>query len=865
MFRKIIIALLIFSISLIASEIQYSSYSLGEYRNDDAFAALKGDGSVIAWGFSLVGGNNASVAEELSSGVVKIFSSRSAFAALKDDGSVITWGSGNSGGDSSDVAEKLSSGVAKIFSTSEAFAALKDDGSVVTWGSSWSGGDSSSVSEEISSGVIKISSTQRAFAALRDDGSIVTWGITSSGGDSSSVADELSSGVVNIFSAVYAFAALKADGSVVAWGSDSYGGDSSGVAEKLTSGVVNIFSSEYAFAVLKNDGSVVTWGGYLNNCYDVPIELSSGVVNIFSAGSTFAALKDDGSVVTCNEISSSAAEELLSGVVNIFTNGYASAALKDNGSVVTWGSDSFGGDSSSVAEELSSGVMKISSSEYAFAALKSDGSVVTWGEDARGGDSSIVSEEISSGVVNIFSAGSAFAALKDNGSVVTWGSDSFGGDSSSVAEELSSGVICISNINDNCSDSEILLKKGWNLTSLPTSGRINYPDVSYIWHYDSNTSQWEAYPKTLNYKELNTTSSSKGYWVLAKNDYNQSFEGSSLESFDYNELQDGWYMLGSYWGTGDLSSIKSDSKIIWRYENGEWKGNGFINDMNNVIQNYGHKLFTSIPPKSGFWLLKYQNKAPYSDFLISPEKETYYINEEIDLTSVSYDTADENISLSWSTSLSKYENILTSYSQSGTYDINLTVTDERGKFSTTTKQIIVIDEVERVSLSQNIFPKEYTYTLEGMDYKITLSKGSNDTLNLNHSESDSESLLDANFVLQWHGKGYSGTSELNSYNLANAVIDGYNVRADIDRAKIYYDFDLANKIVKDKIFALSIMYVNNIVYAYLKLSNDDSIEISKYTYDQIKSDFDSYYNELEVINSDMPLNIQQDIFKDLGY
>ena len=47
----------------------------------------------------------------------EIFSTEDAFAALKDDGSVITWGSSSYGGDSSSVSSSLSSGVSKIFST----------------------------------------------------------------------------------------------------------------------------------------------------------------------------------------------------------------------------------------------------------------------------------------------------------------------------------------------------------------------------------------------------------------------------------------------------------------------------------------------------------------------------------------------------------------------------------------------------------------------------------------------------------------------------------------------------------------------------------------------------------------------------
>ena len=114
---------------------------------DDAFAALKKDGSVVAWGNNLYGADTSSVDSDLSSDVVEVYANRGVFAALKSDGSVIVWGTG-SGSDASSVSSDLTSGVVKIFTSEYAFAALKSDGSVVTWGGMDDGtgnaGDSSS-------------------------------------------------------------------------------------------------------------------------------------------------------------------------------------------------------------------------------------------------------------------------------------------------------------------------------------------------------------------------------------------------------------------------------------------------------------------------------------------------------------------------------------------------------------------------------------------------------------------------------------------------------------------------------------------------------------------------------------------------
>ena len=226
-----------------------------EYSNRLAFAALKSDGSVVTWGESSYGGDSSvyrynsqtyryeyvsSVNGKLASSVTQIFSNLSAFAALKGDGSVVTWGDSWAGGDSSSVSSSLASGVTQIFSTGNAFAALKSDGSVVTWGDSDYGWNSSSVSSRLASGVTQIFSTSSAFAALKSDGSVVTWGHSDYGGNSSSVSSRLASGVTQIFSSGGAFAALKSDGSVVTWGYSLYGWESIGVASLLTSGVVTV-------------------------------------------------------------------------------------------------------------------------------------------------------------------------------------------------------------------------------------------------------------------------------------------------------------------------------------------------------------------------------------------------------------------------------------------------------------------------------------------------------------------------------------------------------------------------------------------------------------------------------------------------
>jgi alpha-tubulin suppressor-like RCC1 family protein len=118
------------------AEVDYSSayndfggYNVPNIPNYSAFAALKADGSITAWGDSSRGGTGAP-----SNGVyTKIYSTEDAFAALKADGSITAWGFGSADAPSD-------SGYTKIYSTSNAFVAIKADGSITAWGYSGAGG-----------------------------------------------------------------------------------------------------------------------------------------------------------------------------------------------------------------------------------------------------------------------------------------------------------------------------------------------------------------------------------------------------------------------------------------------------------------------------------------------------------------------------------------------------------------------------------------------------------------------------------------------------------------------------------------------------------------------------------------------------
>ena len=74
--------------------------------NPFAFAALKSDGQVIAWGDEASGGSLRTVEEALSAAanIASVVGSSRAFAATTSTGEVIVWGNASCGGNSSPLA-----------------------------------------------------------------------------------------------------------------------------------------------------------------------------------------------------------------------------------------------------------------------------------------------------------------------------------------------------------------------------------------------------------------------------------------------------------------------------------------------------------------------------------------------------------------------------------------------------------------------------------------------------------------------------------------------------------------------------------------------------------------------------------------
>ena len=475
--------------------------STSECSNVSAFAALKSDGSVVAWGDNFSGGTTPFGL----TGVTQIYSGNGAFAALKSDGSVVAWGDSSYGG----IAPVGLRDVTQIFSNANAFVALKSDGKVVAWGKSDAGGMAPAELSQVN----QISSSGAAFAALKNDGSVVSWGDIRCGG----ISPLGLSGVNHIFSNPLAFAAVKIDGTVVAWGDSLYGG----TAPPGLSGVTEISSTLSAFAALKSDGSVVAWGDSELGA-TIPPGLTD-VTKIYSNYGAFTALKSDGSIISWgNDVSGGTAPSVVGSVTQVFNTFLAFAALRSDGSVVCWGKSDYGG----IAPTGLTGVMQIYPNAFAFAALKSDGSVVAWGDSAKGGSAPAGL----SGVTQIFSSGGAFAALKSDGSVVAWGDSSYGG-------TAPAGLTDVVGFANPLTDDHLLLKPITNWISVDSTANGNEADGSPVVFRFSRTGNTSE-PLTVSYRLFGTAQAGLDYTGISTGSI--TFQaGSSTAQLALPALADG--------------------------------------------------------------------------------------------------------------------------------------------------------------------------------------------------------------------------------------------------------------------------------------------------------------------------------------
>jgi alpha-tubulin suppressor-like RCC1 family protein len=305
--------------------------------------ALKGDGTILAWGYNRDGelGNGANE-DSPTPVLVKDFR---------------------------DPSGRLS-GVRAIAAGSSHSLALKEDGTVWAWGYNFDGqlGDGT---EANSTRPVRVGELQGVEAiaagaffslALREDGTVWAWG-SNTNGQGSKVSGQLGDGTITSSDApvevgdlggVEAIAAggshglaLKEDGSVWAWGDNFFGELGNGRTETRSPEPVRVRGLEGVRAIegggsfslaLKDDGTVRAWG------YNFFGQLGNGAPdNAKEAKCENTAEPGASQVVSsCTDSPTPVRVGGLDGVEAIAAGASHALALKEDGTVWAWGANDLG-------------------------------------------------------------------------------------------------------------------------------------------------------------------------------------------------------------------------------------------------------------------------------------------------------------------------------------------------------------------------------------------------------------------------------------------------------------------------------------------------------------------------------------------
>jgi uncharacterized repeat protein (TIGR03803 family)/autotransporter-associated beta strand protein len=443
----------------------------GDYLSSDYSLAVKGDGSIWAWGDNTYGelgvgsftSSNTPVQVPTPSGMIAVVGSRGdQTLALKNDGTLWSWGFNDHGqlGNSTTANSNLPAPVANLTGVITVAAgysqslAVKSDGTIWGWGYNEDDSDVGAGMAEFQNslptpvanltGVIAIAAGKSHYLAVESDGSVWSWNDVTPGqvsdgvtvtGSASAVQVQGLTGITHVSCGTYFDMALRNDGTVWTWGQnidgelgDGTNTDSQSPVQVMTSsgpltGITAITTSTGHWGMaLDGNGHVWTWGDNEEG------ELGNG-----------------DNTDTDTNLAAMISSSTLSGVAAISAGSSHGLVLTTGGHVWTWGGNSFGelGNNSftigsNVPVEISglSGVTALAGGYYHTVALTGTKTVMAWGDNSEGelgtgnntGSDAPVSVLNLTNVTSIASGEDSYysVALTGTGGVWAWGSNSNG-------------------------------------------------------------------------------------------------------------------------------------------------------------------------------------------------------------------------------------------------------------------------------------------------------------------------------------------------------------------------------------------------------------------------------------------------------
>lgn len=356
------------------------------YNSSLSYAVLTASGQVLSFGVDKYGGSSTTVAASLTSGVVKLVASNQAFAALKSDGTIVSWGYANelpitTTGNATIVptGNVNLTGCSDVVSSAGSFAALKTNGTVVVWGymGAWTLPTASDLS-----GVVQIKETYGypsfSYIALRSDGHAVAWG---PGGTATTFSLTSTSPIVAIYPTDYGMFIVRADRTI-------YKGFTNTISYTYSAGrsivrVVPIYSS-YEVAIMFDDNSM-----FLSSTST----LITGVSSVVVADNAFGYIRN-GAVVCSGDArfggSTSDATNgiksgisVSSGVIRLACTGLSMAALKSDGSVAVWGAGAGGWPYVGGLQTQLTNVVHLVGLYNGYIAITADNRMFSWGDSNK--------------------------------------------------------------------------------------------------------------------------------------------------------------------------------------------------------------------------------------------------------------------------------------------------------------------------------------------------------------------------------------------------------------------------------------------------------------------------------------------------